>query len=210
MPQRKGPIISSRYNYLGAYMRKLRRSHGLSMQFVADKMKVSQNHVYRLEEGYIVPRDKKFLRSWVKVASNNTVDASVAIKLSMITFPEMLCRIHKLGVEDRIRFLALIQNIHLFGMPKEVSEAIEKSIIQPNGVVIRMKSGGINIPKIGGAGTGCKKLTYEDYFVDPKDKKVYDAGTVLEPGFEEFLNTPGDTIQGETQSASAYKPETYG
>jgi hypothetical protein len=205
MGKRPGPLVAARLNYLGAYMRKLRRDSGFSNRFLAEKMNISQTHLYRMEEGYNIPRDKKFIRSWVRFASGGKVDPSTAIKLSMVTYPEMICRIHKLGIEDRIRFLALIQNIHLYGMPKEVSQAIDKSIIEPNGVVVRMKNGGMNIPKMEEGGTGCKKLTYEDYFIDPKDHKVYDAGTLLEPEFEAFLKTPGDTLHGEKPSACAYK-----
>jgi len=191
------PLVPNTRNYLGNYLRRLRKKHGRSLQYVADKLNVSTTYAYFIESGRSVTRDKKFLKSWVSFLSDGRESPEMVFKLAAITFPEMNVRIAKLGVDDRVRLLALIQQIHLEGMPKAVADVIDSSIINPNGVVIRMKNTGANIPEIHKRPTVQQQLNYEDFFVDPTTLGLKDAGTHENAKFNDFLLTPGEEIAGE-------------
>lgn len=190
------PQVPKSKNYLGNYLRKLRLKHGISIRHLAEKLSVSSSYVYGVEDGRYITRDKKLIKSWVNFASGGKEDPEVAFKLAMITYPEMFVRVNKISIEDRLRLLALIQNIHLKGMPKEVADAIDTSVIKPNGVVVRLRSTNSNIPEINRRPITQKPLKYEDFGITP-DMHITDAGTHENCRFIDFMNTPGHEPLGE-------------
>ncbi len=197
----KGPLVPPKFNYLGKYMEKLRKKNGFSREYVAEKLGMTSNALYRLEDGYSIPRDKAFIRRWVKICSNGKAEASMAMKLSMITYPEAICKLARMGIDDRIRFLALIQEIHLTGMPEAVAKAIDSSIINPQGTVIRMKNTGPNVAPaaVGGQGGNTRvRVEYEDFRISP-DLEV-DESEYLIP----FLSQEGDEMMGASKSREAF------
>lgn len=190
------PQVPKTKNFLGNYLRKIRLNYGRSLSFIATKLNISMSYAYGIEDGRYILRDKKIIKSWIYHASEGKDDPEIAYKLAMITYPEMFVRVNKLSVDDRLRLLALIQNIHLKGMPKQVAQAIDESVIKPNGVVVRLKSTGTNVPQIDKRPVTQQSLTYEDFYVTP-DMEVTDAGRQENSKFLDFMNTPGYQPLGE-------------
>ena len=195
------PQVPKSKNYLGNYLRKMRLKYGYSIRHLAEKLSVSSSYVYGVEDGRYITRDKKLIKSWVHFASGGKEDPEPAFKLSMITYPEMFVRVNKISVEDRLRLLALIQNIHLKGMPKEVATAIDESVIKPNGTVVRLRSTSSNIPKIDKRPITQKPLKYEDFGITP-DMHITDEGTHENCRFIDFMNTPGHEPLGENYTGA--------
>lgn len=190
------PLVPQRHNYLGSYLRKLRIDNGRSTSWIAKKLGYSVSHIYHVESGRAVLRDKKVLASWVKYLTDGKTKPNVAYKLAMVTYPEMFLRVGRLSIDDRLRMLALIQEIHLRGMPERVAKAIDRSIIEPNGTVVRMKDNGTNIPVMDKRPVVQQKITYEDFYIDPKVLEVSDAGSSPNSKFLDFLKSPGKEVQG--------------
>lgn len=190
------PQVPKTKNFLGNYLRKIRLKYGRSLSYIATKMNISMSYAYGIEDGRYITRDKKIIKSWLYYASEGKENPEIAYKLAMITYPEMFVRVNKLSVDDRLRLLALIQNIHLKGMPKDVAQAIDESVINPNGVVVRLKSTGSNIPQIDKRPVIQQSLNYEDFYVTP-EMEVTDAGTQENSKFLDFMNTPGHTPLGD-------------
>lgn len=196
------PLVPNTRNYLGNYLRKLRLKHGRSLNYIAKKLCISDSYAYFIESGRSVVRDKKLLSAWVRHVSDGKEGPETALKLSMITYPEMYVRVGKLSISDRLRMLALIQEIHLKGMPEEVSKAIDASVIEPNGTVVRMKNKNSNIPEMGKRPLVQQDFNYEDYFIHPQTLDISDAGTLEKAQFQDFLLTPGTEVIGEKSNGA--------
>ncbi len=195
------PLVPNNKNFLGNYLRKLRQKYGRSLSYIAKRLCISDTYAYTIESGRSVIRDKKLIKSWVYHISDGKENPEIAYKLAMVSYPEMFIRVHRLSVDDRLRLLALIQSIHLKGMPKEVSQAIDDSIIKPNGTVVRMKNHNANIPEMGKRPKVQSQFNYEDFLID-EDLSVEDAGTKENAMFQDFLNTPGHEVMGEKSSGA--------
>jgi len=195
------PLVPKTKNFLGNYLRKIRLKYGISIRHLSEKLSVSSSYVYGVEDGRYITRDKKLIKSWLHYASGGKEDPEPAFKLAMVTYPEMLVRVNKISVEDRLRLLALIQNIHLKGMPKEVSEAIDRSVIQPNGTIVRLRSTNSNIPHIDKRPVIQHSLKYEDFGITA-DMHITDEGTHDNCRFIDFMNTPGHEPLGENYSGA--------
>lgn len=190
------PQVPKIKNFLGNYLRKLRLKNGYSIRHIAEKLNVSYSYIYGVEDGRYITRDKKLIKSWIYHVSGGKETPEVAYKLAMVTYPEMFVRVNKLSVDDRLRLLALIQNIHLKGMPKQVAEAIDQSVIQPNGVVVRLRSTNANVPQVDKRPITQKPLKFEDFGITP-DMHITDEGSHDNCKFSDFLNTPGHEPLGE-------------
>jgi hypothetical protein len=195
------PQVPKTKNFLGNYLRKIRLKYGISIRYISQKLCLSYSYIYGLEDGRYITRDKKLIKSWLYHLSAGKENPDIAYKLAMVTYPEMLVRVNKLSVEDRLRLLALIQNIHLKGMPKEVAEAIDQSVIQPNGVVVRLRSTSSNIPQIDKRPVTQQSLKYEDFGITP-DMHITDEGTYENCKFSDFLSTPGHEPLGENYTGA--------
>ena len=125
------------------------------------------------------------MAAWVKHLTNGEEDPTKAFKLGMISYPEMLVRVGKLSIDDRVRLLVLIQEIHQLGLPSSVADAIDASILEPNGSIVRMKSSGFNICEIGKRPIVQQKLIWEEFHVDPDGLSVSDVGST-EAGFDSY------------------------
>ena len=195
------PQVPKNKNFLGNYLRKLRLKHGISIRHIAEKLSVSSSYIYGVEDGRYITRDKKLIKSWVYHLTGGKEGPEVAYKLAMVTYPEMFVRVNKISVEDRLRLLALIQNIHLKGMPKEVAQAIDESVIKPNGVVVRLRSTNSNVPQIDKRPITQKPLKYEDFGITP-DMHITDEGTHENCKFSDFMLTPGHEPLGENYTGA--------
>ncbi len=171
------PLVPSQKNYLGSYLKKLRQDYGRSTSWIAEKLGYSASYIYAVESGRTILRDKKVLSSWVKYLSNGEEDPTKAFKLGMIAYPEMLVRVGKLSIDDRVRLLALIQEIHQRGLPTSIADAIDTSILEPNGSIVRMKSNGHNIPEYGKRPVVQQKILWEEFHVDPDGLTISDVGS---------------------------------
>jgi|694.fasta_scaffold15194_17 transcriptional regulator with XRE-family HTH domain len=169
-------VIPLNKNWLGAYLRKLRLAAGRTHKQIADHLGMNRVQITTIESGDRYIRDKEIIKNWVKFLGGGVDEIRTAWKYALVTYPQMFVSTHRLSADDRLRLLAIIQELHGHGMTNELRDYANKII--EKGTVVRAKDQGTtNIPDEDKkhSSNQFKKTSYEDYSIDP-DLNVDDAG----------------------------------
>lgn len=181
MSKKLEAVIPLNKNWLGTYLRNLRQAQkpAKTHKEIAEHLGIHRVQVTTIESGDRYLREKEVLKKWVKFLGGGPDEIRTAWKYALVTYPQMLISTFRLTIEDRLRLLVIIQELHTKGMSQGLREYADGLIQAKDGVVVRTKDQGTtNIPEEDRKHSSNQHRTtsYEDYLVGA-DLEVYDAGS---------------------------------